>query len=239
MKKKIVKAISLGLVSATVLAFSGCGTKNEVETVSEAKKEPSIQWRVDTTGKYLNDSSVNSVIAVRCTEGHEASVMLFEKSVIGDKNIWTETLECYAYIGKEGLGKTKEGDNKTPVGDFGITTAFGIKPNPGTALPYIDVTDDIYCCGDKEAYNQMIDIRELPHKCEGEHLIEYTPEYNYGFFIDYNKEGEVGKGSAIFFHCRGANTYTGGCVAVSEENMVKILNAIDSNTRIIIDYLPE
>ena len=42
--------------------------------------------------------------------------------------------------------------------------------------------------------------------------------------------------SAIFLHCTGANTYTGGCIAVSEENMIILLKALDTNARIIIDY---
>ncbi len=229
MKKSFIKIIMLGISGMLLFTVAGCGEK----------KVPSVSWRVDTTSKYLNDEKVNSLIAVKGTRGHEANVMLFEKSVENGKTIWTETLCCDAFIGKEGLGKTKEGDNKTPIGDFGIITAFGIKQNPGTKLPYVDVTEDIYCCGEKDFYNQIIDIKEHPHQCEGEHLIDYTPEYNYGFFVDYNKEGEAGKGSAIFFHCRGANTYTGGCIAVSEENMIKILKTVDSGTRIIIDYMPE
>ena len=63
----------------------------------------------------------------------------------------------------------------------------------------MDVTDDIYCC-EEDYYNKMLSIKEYPHDCKGEHLIDYTPEYNYGFFLDYNSEGEKGKGSAIFFH---------------------------------------
>lgn len=217
-----------------MLTCSGCGTHEKV-------KEPTVSWRSDTTGKYLKNEAVKSLIAVRCTQGHEASIVMFEKSEVGAKTVWTQTLECDAYIGEKGLGKTKEGDMKTPKGDFGIIEAFGIKPNPGTKLPYIDVTDSTYCCGCPDKYyNKIIDMNDDVHDCpEGEHLIDYSPEYNYGFFLDYNKECEPGKGSAIFFHCKGANTYTAGCIAVSEEDMVKMLRAIDSNTRVIIDYMPK
>ena len=207
---------------------------------AEQPEQPSagINWRVETTGKYLYDDSVSQLITVQAVSQNEARVKLFEKSTENGKTIWTETLSCPGYIGKAGLGKTKEGDSKTPIGDFGIVTAFGIRENPGTVLPYVDVTDDIYCCCDPDYYNQIIDIREHPHDCsEGEHMIDYSPEYNYGFFLDYNSEGTVGRGTAIFFHCSGANAYTGGCIAVSEENMVTILKALDPNARVIIDYL--
>lgn len=193
----------------------------------------------DTTGKYLRDDSVKQLITVQATEGTNAVVKLFEKTAENGSTLWTQTLDCPGFIGLAGLGKTKEGDNKTPIGDFGITTAFGIKADPGTALPYLDVDEYTYCCGDENYYNQLIDIREHPHDCSGgEHLIDYSPEYNYGLFLDYNKDGTPGLGSAIFFHCAGANTYTGGCIAVSEEDMVTILKALTPNARIIIDYMP-
>ena len=42
------------------------------------------------------------------------------------------------YVGKNGLGKKGEGAAKTPVGTLRPLNAFGIKPNPGTTMPYID-----------------------------------------------------------------------------------------------------
>ena len=229
------RIIAMTLLMSVVL-LCGCSAGKQPK---EEQHTPSIHWRKDTTGKYLRDDTVKQLVTVQATEGTEAVIKMFEKTVENGKAIWTETLSCPGLIGLEGLGKTKEGDNKTPIGDFGITTAFGIKANPGTALPYIDVDENTYCCGDENFYNQMIDISEYPHDCsDGEHIIDYSPEYNYGIFIDYNKEGTPGLGSAIFFHCTGANTYTGGCIAVSEENMVALLRALDKIARIIIDYMP-
>ena len=234
MKKSI--ALTL-LVALMLLLFCSCAAVGQA--VPEPENTPSIHWRKDTTGKYLNDDSVKQIVTVQATEGSNAVVKLFEKTKENGKTVWTETLDCAGIIGLEGLGKTREGDNKTPIGDFGITTAFGIKENPGTELPYIEVDENTYCCGDENFYNQMIDISEHPHDCpDGEHIIDYSPEYNYGIFIDYNKDGTPGLGSAIFFHCAGANTYTGGCIAVSEENMLTVLKALDANARIIIDYMP-
>lgn len=228
--KKIITLISL----ICMMLLCSCSANNQ----PMPENTPSIHWRKDTTGKYLNDDSVNQIITVQATGGSDAVVRLFEKTAENGKIVWTETLECSGFIGLEGLGKTREGDNKTPIGDFGITTAFGIKENPGTALPYIDVDDNTYCCGDENFYNRIIDISEHPHDCsDGEHLIDYSPEYNYGIFLDYNREGKPGLGSAIFLHCSGANSYTGGCIAISEENMVILLKALDASARIIIDYI--
>lgn len=208
------------------------------------KNRPSIHWRIDTTLKYLHNDEVFQLILVQGSGGSNCKVMMFEKNIEDGpsgtpaRTTWTEILNTTGFVGMAGLGKEKEGDNKTPIGDFGVTTAFGLKENPGTTLPYVDITEDLYCCADEEFYNQIIDIKEHPHECTGEHLIDYTPEYNYGFFPDYNKTNTFGRGSAIFFHCTGGNPYTGGCIAVKEEDMVFILRHLHQGARVIIDYMP-
>lgn len=128
----------------------------------------------------------------------------------------------------------KEGDRKTPAGVFGFTKAFGIKDNPGAKLPYTKLNPYLYWCGDKQWYNTLVDVRETPHECSGEHLISYVPHYNYVLAIDYNPECIFGKGSAIFLHCTGSNPYTGGCVAVNESNMIRIMQTVDKGAKICI-----
>ncbi len=149
---------------------------------------------------------------------------------------WKEKLRCKAYLGKNGLDKTREGDVRTPTGDYGFIMAFGAKDDPGSLIPYIKLTDSMYLCGDRDYYNQFIDSSKIDHRCSNnsEHLIQYIPQYNYALFIDYNKEGVYGKGSAIFLHCFGNYPYTLGCVSVAEENMKKILRTADTNSRICI-----
>jgi L,D-peptidoglycan transpeptidase YkuD (ErfK/YbiS/YcfS/YnhG family) len=139
------------------------------------------------------------------------------------------------YIGKNGLGKNGEGDGKTPVGTLRPLSAFGVKPNPGTTMPYIDVTPTIYACDeDCEYYNQIIDAAALGHECKGEEMYSYQPQYNYGIATDFNKECIYPKGSAIFIHVKGTKTYTGGCIAFDEDRMVEILRNCDMSLVITI-----
>ena len=42
------------------------------------------------------------------------------------------------------------------------------------------------------------------------------------------------KGAAIFLHCTESNPYTGGCVAVKEKYMKKIMKTVDKNAKICI-----
>ena len=63
---------------------------------------------------------------------------------------------------------------------------------------------------------------------------EITPEYDYGLETDYNSECLYPMGSAIFVHCKGAKSYTGGCIALDKPLMKKILMTADSGLLIQI-----
>ena len=179
---------------------------------------------------YEKDTSTNQLIFVQYQGGSNARVILYEK----ENGSWKEDFSCQGYVGGNGVDKVKEGDRKTPAGVFGFTKAFGIKDNPGAKLPYTKLNPYLYWCGDKQWYNTLVDVRETPHECSGEHLISYVPHYNYVLAIDYNPECTFGKGSAIFLHCAGSNPYTGGCVAVSESNMIRIMQTVDKGAKICI-----
>ena len=139
------------------------------------------------------------------------------------------------FVGKNGLGKTGEGDGKTPLGTLRPLSAFGIKPNPGTTMPYIDVTPTTYACDeDCEYYNKIIDTAETHHECKGEEMYSYQPQYNYGIATDFNKACVYPKGSAIFVHVKGTKTYTGGCIAFDEDRMVEILRNCDMSLVITV-----
>ena len=51
---------------------------------------------------------------------------------------------CPGNIGRNGAGKAIAGDEKTPLGIFTIGNAYGINPDPGSKIPYEQVTDDMY-----------------------------------------------------------------------------------------------
>lgn len=215
--------------------LTGSSVKGEVAAVEAAQAAVSYSYGNGNRylAQYANNKSVRQIILVEQsrTAVSEATLFLLRKE---NGKRWQEQFRCPAYLGKNGIDKAKEGDARTPTGDYGMLLAFGIKDNPGSRIPYTKLTSGMYVCGDNSYYNQFIDADRLKHSCKGEHLIEYTPHYNYALFIDYNKEGVPGKGSAIFLHCFGSKPYTGGCVSVSEENMVRILRAVDGNVRICI-----
>ena len=218
-------------------------TVSETTTVAETTKEtetgklPGQDFDVrEELFKLRNDETVKQVLFIRCEEGSKAHAQYLVKNTTEDGNTaWKIARECEAYIGLNGPGKTKEGDNKTPLGVYGVKGAFGIKSNPGTKFVFTKITPDTYACGCEKYYNRIIDAKVTGHKCtEGEQMYYYSPEYNYGLETDYNVNNEPGRGSAIFIHCIGTKPYTGGCVAIPEDDMRYIIQDADPTIRIII-----
>lgn len=153
---------------------------------------------------------------------------------------YEKVFNCPAVVGKNGPGKQSEGDTKTPLGTWTIGEAYGINDDPGCTVPYTKVDDDMYWCAtgsNSKKYNTLIKRSEDPNAdyTEDEHLIDYPIVYNYLLDLGYNRAGAPYAGNAIFLHCwRGPDSPTGGCVAVSEENMIKILQTVVPGTSVTI-----
>jgi len=189
-----------------------CGTTVNTACTSSNEDKPAVK---------------SQLLEIYDAKGSEATARL----TVDGKVLFTTSV----YIGKNGLGKTSEGDSKTPVGTMHVLSAFGVKPNPGTTIPYTDVTETIYACDeDCEYYNKIIDTSVVPHQCKGEHMFEYQPQYNYGLATDFNKECIYPKGSNIFIHVKGSKSYTGGCIAFDEDRMVEILRNCDKSLVITV-----
>lgn len=177
-------------------------------------------------------------VVAQVGEKTTAWISFHEKDALGN---WRQIMTTPGFIGKNGLGKIKEGDNKTPLGTFVIDKAFGIAEDPGCAMPYTQVDENIYWSGDwNYKYNQWVDARENPNfdKGNSEHLISYNPEYIYCLNIGYNSENIAGKGSALFIHCFGnKKTWTGGWVALPEAEMKIVMQTVRPGCIAVIDTL--
>ena len=153
---------------------------------------------------------------------------------------YSPVFECPAVVGKNGPGKQSEGDTKTPLGTWTIGEAYGINDDPGAIVPYTKVTDDMYWCAtgsNGKKYNTLIYRSDDPTAdySEDEHLIDYPVVYNYLLDLGYNRAGAPYAGNAIFLHCwRGPDSPTGGCVAISEEDMITVLRTVTPGTAVTI-----
>lgn len=169
------------------------------------------------------------------THGSNAIFSFHEK----DGGTWREIVSCQAYIGKKGWGKTREGDVKSPVGVYTFTEAFGILEDPGCPMGYTQADDSHYWVGDSnsERYNTMVSTRDYDafDPKESEHIIDYNPGYQYCLNISWNYDGTPRKGSAIFLHCYTKNKFTGGCVAIPEDDMRTVIQRVRRGCVVIMD----
>ena len=160
------------------------------------------------------------------------------------------------WVGKNGVTEPEniiEFDEKTPLGLYNLGVAFGMH-DLDIDYPYFKVQDNDYWVDDYKSshYNYMVRIGEdIPNFGyhyiisedekdfeSAEHLKDYEMQYEYSVFIEFNSMNQIdkngignNKGSAIFLHCFGLKGYTGGCVAVSRENMEFIINFLDRNKK--------
>jgi len=147
---------------------------------------------------------------------------------------WKAAFEPFdAVIGKNGFAeadKKREGDGKTPSGAFALQMTFGYEKSINTKMPYRQtLVDDIWVDDPKaNDYNSWVKKTET-QGVSYEKMRRDDNLYKYGIVIEYNTNPVVKEyGSAIFFHVwRGKDIPTEGCVAVSEEDIVKILAWLD------------
>lgn len=179
--------------------------------------------------QILNRLPSQQAVVVVSTQGFHADLHLYEQ-LAGE---WKLIDKIPANIGLCGMGKTREGDQKSPCGIFSLGLAFGILPKPeGAKYPYVLLTPEDYWVDDSKSkdYNKWVHYREGDPKDwrSAERLYEETVCYRHAVSINYNHGREPGKGSAIFLHVwRDENTPTQGCTAISEPDMIRILQWLD------------
>lgn len=247
--RNIIAGVLAVLMMVSTVALSGCSgadTATKDEAVNTAVKFTTPRERLSLEAEDSPEwvtaldaaKDAKQLFVVAAYEKSSAWISMHEKDTDGNWKMLTSTP---GFIGKEGLGKTKEGDLKTPVGTFGFNKAFGIDEDPGCAIPYTKVDEDTYWSGDIDAnYNQMVSIKDFPNlnTDDSEHIVDYQYEYRYCLNISYNEEGTAGKGSAIFLHCFGdRKPRTGGCVAIPEEQMYFVMQHVSPDCVVVIDSM--
>lgn len=239
------KLFSIALLSL-MAAFTACSDDSSSVKVSipdvkfpETKvftAEPSPEW----VTKLPEADTAKQMFVVAAYEGTTAWISMHEKDKSGK---WQMIMSTPGFIGKNGLGKTKEGDGKTPVGTFSFNKAFGNSDDPGTAFEYTKADSNTYWSGDERKgmhYNELVSLKDYPDldKENSERIADYPIHYQYCLNISYNAKGEPGKGSAIFLHVFGdRKPYTGGCVAIPLDMMRFVMRNVSKDCVVIIDSL--
>ena len=238
MKMKWKAILTMMLTLSLVVCASGCGADETNSSDYQGIDVASPDW----VGELEAADSCNQmlIVAAFSDSATDAWVSLHEKQSDGT---WHMVMTTPGFIGKNGLGKTKEGDGKTPTGVFHFNRAFGIADDPGCAIPYVKVDDGSYWSGDTRDgfhYNELVNVRDLPgldlESGDSEHIVDYPYHYQYCLNISYNEAGTPGLGSAIFLHCLApAKPFTGGCISIPESQMRYVMRHVSEYTAVVID----
>lgn len=215
---------------------SACGEKETKALPKLKAPEPSDSARLleilKKCGYALSDLSGSTQCIAVVSSGSSCKVYLFER----DGGAWQEVSSTGGAVGKNGVSaESYEGDNRTPKGLFTLGFAFGTKNMTDLKLPYRRINDRCYWVDDpsSEYYNMWVESDSIEWE-SAEHLADYPNSYRYAVVINYNMDPIVpGAGSAIFLHCK-TGSYTAGCVAVPEADMLDILYWLDSDAAPVI-----
>ena len=235
----------LQLSAASLSAFAAePGLADQVEDQLHASiqhETDSPEWVTALEAAKDENAKQLFVVAGLGMDKTTASVSMHERDENGN---WKQLLSTPGFVGKNGLCLDvdhKEGCGQTPIGIYSFNRAFGIAPDPGCAIPYVQVTDDTWWSGDPAYhYNEMVDIKDHPElvKDDSEHIVDYEYQYQYCLNISFNADGTPGRGSAIFLHCFGPlKPYTGGCVSLPENIMKLVMQRVRPDCVVVIDTL--
>lgn len=128
-----------------------------------------------------------------------------------------------ANVGVHGVGPTREGRGRTPVGVFTLTQAFGNEATDGTRLPYFRAGRDDWWDENpaSASYNRLVASAGSPGG-DSENLYDAGVSYSHAVVINYNTDPVVkGAGSGFFLHV-STGYPTAGCVAIN----ARVLNEI-------------
>lgn len=151
-------------------------------------------------------------------------------------------------LGRNGLGYAmdkgplkNEGDGRSPLGVFAITSTFGYEREGVGRMPYLYADGGLICIDDAgdERYNTIVKLDgEKPRSFEW--MRREDGVYRYGAVIGYNGSGEKGRGSCIFIHLNHPDKRpTSGCTAMDEAPLVELLRWLEPEKKPRILQIPK
>ncbi|WP_353662269.1 L,D-transpeptidase family protein [Hydrogenimonas sp. SS33] len=159
-------------------------------------------------------------------KGHHAVLAWYEKR--GGRWVERGRIER-VNIGRNGVGKEKEGDGRTPVGVYPLEDVYGYR-DVETKMPFFLAADSLICVDDPRSryYNRIVDARLVKHDFDSfEKMRRRDGLYRILVTVGYNGEREQGKGSCIFLHVADSAKATAGCVAMPLEALKRIAAWLD------------
>ena len=251
-KETVSETVKETVNDTEILFVTGTGTHSDVsENVTEPVTEGDVTDFAVTALNTADPASASYVDEYLRKFGTDPEVIADSEQVITvdssdgscyvsvcekENDSWICLFETTGAVGKNGVSASStEGDYCTPEGVFDLGFAFGTQPVQDLKIEYREINENCYWVDDplSPLYNHWVESDEISWN-SAEHLTDYPSAYKYSVVINYNMDPvEKYKGSAIFLHCM-TDSYTAGCVAVPEKDMLEILKWLDSSKNPVI-----
>jgi L,D-peptidoglycan transpeptidase YkuD (ErfK/YbiS/YcfS/YnhG family) len=222
-----IMAIFFTLFSSTIYSAKGSSPSADLS--------PFIKKFIARHTTLIGDSEQLIFVTSQDASSFRVTIHALERS----KGFWYLVFPTFAgSIGEKGfagIDKKREGDGKSPSGIFPLGIAFGYDPLVVTKMPFRQATKDDFWVDDVNSKDYNKWVKGKPNAASWEKMKRDDDQYKYGVVIEYNMHPIVkGKGSAIFLHVWKSGEPTAGCVAMSEEMVLKILGWLDPAKRPLI-----
>ena len=168
--------------------------------------------------------NANQVVSVASTGGSNATMEIFQRAGTGWQSLRSG---IPTHVGSAGMApQAKSGVPATPMGVYSLDSAFGTAANPGTGLPYTQVSGaNHWWSGDDHSptFNsmQVCQKAQCPFNTGDSENLQ-IPQYKHAVVMGVNKNKTPGGGAAFFFHTTDGKP-TEGCVAVDDAQLVSIM----------------
>ena len=139
-------------------------------------------------------------------------------------------------LGRNGVGKERERDGKTPVGVYPLEDVYGYE-KVATRMPFFLATPSVVCVDDPKSryYNRIVDAERVVKDYDSfEKMRRDDPLYSLVVTVGYNPRRVPGRGSCIFLHVANGSKPTAGCVAVPAETLRRLVAWRDPKARPVL-----
>lgn len=186
-------------------------------------------------------SNTFSITYATDSRDRPASMIRVRRAAGDPRRGWltTEGWTIPVALGRGGiLANKREGDGGTPRGTFRPRQLWwraDRHPRPRTHLPIRPIRPEDAWCEDPHDRHYNRPVRRTGGEA-GDRLTRTDHLYDFIVEIDHNTAPRIaGRGSAVFLHLARANfSPTAGCVSMTKSAMLRLLQRLGPQTRIVI-----
>lgn len=136
---------------------------------------------------------------------------------------------------------TREGAGKSPAGIFPLESLYGYEDFTAK-MDYLKVDENTFCVDDPKSvhYNKIVRGDQVEKDWKSAETMRLKSDaYKFGIVVGYNTNPPVpGKGSCIFIHLGEPDGTTAGCTAMSEADILSLINFLDKSQNPLLVQAP-